>query len=181
MDKDNKKQKEDKKEKQVIIDNPEDIKKVLEDLKEDNPDLQKIIDDLDSNKNITRVKIIKTNNTLKSKLVSIVSLLLFNVILGTSFTGIIKWTNSSIFDLLIFLLMYTMVWLLIKYIVITFLPKVQIITFGLVSVIYPCISFIVSIVILGIKVNSVLLTILFFILINITQFIIKYIYYRKKL
>lgn len=181
MDKDNKKPEEDKKEEPIIIDNPEDIKKVLEELGEDNPDLQKIIDDLDGNKNISRVKIVKVNNTVKSKILSIVSLLLFNVILGISFTGIIRWTNSSILEMLIFLVMYTMIWLLLKYLVITFLPKIQFITLGLVSVVYPCISFIVSIVILGVKVNSVLLTILFFIVINLIQFIIKYIYYRKKL
>lgn len=181
MDKDNKKPEEDKKEEPIIIDNPEDIKKVLEELGEDNPDLQKIIDDLDGNKNISRVKIVKVNSTVKSKILSIVSLLLFNVILGISFTGIIRWTNSSILEMLIFLVMYTMIWLLLKYLVITFLPKIQFITLGLVGVVYPCISFIVSIVILGVKVNSVLLTILFFIVINLIQFIIKYIYYRKKL
>lgn len=181
MDKDNKKPEEDKKEEPIIIDNPENIKKVLEELGEDNPDLQKIIDDLDGNKNISRVKIVKVNNTVKSKILSIVSLLLFNVILGISFTGIIRWTNSSILEMLIFLVMYTMIWLLLKYLVITFLPKIQFITLGLVGVVYPCISFIVSIVILGVKVNSVLLTILFFIVINLIQFIIKYIYYRKKL
>ena len=68
------------------------------------------------------------------------------------------------------MVVYAIIEILLKYIIDTFLPKVFILTFGLINLSYPIISFIISTLVFpNVKVKSIFLAILFFIVLNILK------------
>ena len=181
MDQDNKNKEKEEKEPEVI-DDQEEIKRILDELGESDPQLKKLFEDINDKGEIKTVKVISSHQKPRNKILTIITRVILNLVLGLALSGLINWTNAKVLDLVIFLVVYAIIEILLKYIIDTFLPKVFILTFGLINLSYPIISFIISILVFpDVKVKSIFLAILFFIVLNILEVVVRLILGKKKM
>ena len=181
MDQDKKNKEKEEKEPEVI-DDQEEIKRILDELGESDPQLKKLIEDINDEGEIKTVKVISSAPKPRNKILTIITRVILNLVLGLALSGLINWTNAKVLDLVIFLVVYAIIEILLKYIIDTFLPKVFILTFGLINLSYPIISFIISILVFpNVKVKNIFLAILFFIVLNILEVVVRLILGKKKM
>ena len=176
MDDKQKNEKNKEEEKNQVVEDPEEIKKLLDELKEMDPSIKQLMDSLPENSEIKGIKIIKTKDQkIKDKLLKILLDVILNVFLMLGISGLIKWYEGTIGNIILFSLLYTLLETMLNYIIITFIPKIKLFSFGLSDVICTVVGFLLSLLIVH-KVISfdTTLVIVFFLIFLVVKALIKF-------
>lgn len=148
----------------------DEIQKIIEEINKQNPDgpQPKIIS-------------IKGQNT-KTKVLNILMDIVLNLVLFFGISGLFPWMEGTVVEVLVIATIFTLIQTLIKYVVLTFFPKLLYMSFGILNFVISIFSFIVAIIIVSTKiVINVNNAIAFYLIFGIIKLLLKYLFMRIKI